>query len=312
MDELDKALLLELSADCRSSFSSLADKYKVSVSTVKNRVNRMEEEGIISGYTVTPKLSLLNISTAIIILHSDTGPDSSLIETLGSHRLVEIVGIGLRNDGMVVVNYLDNRELGEFTDYIQTLESISKFDVYQVLLPPGAEGEQPTKSLNDMKKIDWALLEHLYQDGRMPLNELAKAVNASVPTVRKRMDFLREHHLCQFGILLNPVVVRSGFTLCFIVTLPSLTMARQIEIEEAIRGEMAERFWVSWKVVDRPVILLGFIASNPSEVQEIRQGLQRLIPDYLDIKDLIAGDAKYYPDIRKEIIKERFASYMKR
>jgi DNA-binding Lrp family transcriptional regulator len=309
VDNLDKTLLFELSTNCRISFTSLAMKYKVSISTIKNRVNHLEEQKVIVAYSVTPKLSLLNISTAMIFIHCNNKPEPTFMDSIGSHRLVEIAGIGLGNEGYVVVNYPNTRELNEFTEFLQTLDSVDRYEVYHILLPPGSEGESPTKILNDLKRIDWLILEQLYNNGRKPLSELSKEIGASVPTIRKRLDFLREHHLCHFTILLNPVAISRGFTILFSVTLPSLSIARQLEIEEILRKEMSEQFWVSWKVVDKPVILLGCHLSNTAEVQEIRHKIQKLIPDTQTITDVVAGVAKYYPDIRKEVIQERLASY---
>ena len=45
-------ILDELSADCRISMTDLADKVHVSRPTVQRRIQRMEDFGIIKGFTV--------------------------------------------------------------------------------------------------------------------------------------------------------------------------------------------------------------------------------------------------------------------
>jgi DNA-binding Lrp family transcriptional regulator len=52
MDETDNKLLALLRQNARMSIATLAAKLKVSRGTVTNRLNRMEQEGIIVGYTV--------------------------------------------------------------------------------------------------------------------------------------------------------------------------------------------------------------------------------------------------------------------
>lgn len=52
MDDLDKALIAQLSADARQSVSTLARKLKVARTTVQARLERLEESGAIAGYTV--------------------------------------------------------------------------------------------------------------------------------------------------------------------------------------------------------------------------------------------------------------------
>jgi DNA-binding Lrp family transcriptional regulator len=52
MDDLDDKLLAALAADSSTSTSRLARRFKVARSTVQARIERMEREGVIAGYTV--------------------------------------------------------------------------------------------------------------------------------------------------------------------------------------------------------------------------------------------------------------------
>ncbi|MEI4488191.1 Lrp/AsnC family transcriptional regulator [Frigidibacter sp. MR17.14] len=52
MDELDRALVAQLSADARVSLAVLARRLKVARSTVQARLERLEANGTIAGYTV--------------------------------------------------------------------------------------------------------------------------------------------------------------------------------------------------------------------------------------------------------------------
>ena len=52
MDTLDQQLLSLLRLDARASVATLAAKLKVSRGTVSNRIAKLEDSGIINGYTV--------------------------------------------------------------------------------------------------------------------------------------------------------------------------------------------------------------------------------------------------------------------
>jgi DNA-binding Lrp family transcriptional regulator len=52
MDVLDQQLISILRSNARTSVATLAHRLKVSRGTVTNRIARMEDEGIIVGYTV--------------------------------------------------------------------------------------------------------------------------------------------------------------------------------------------------------------------------------------------------------------------
>lgn len=52
MDTLDQQLIALLRLDARASVANLATKLKVSRGTVSNRITKLEDAGIINGYTV--------------------------------------------------------------------------------------------------------------------------------------------------------------------------------------------------------------------------------------------------------------------
>jgi DNA-binding Lrp family transcriptional regulator len=52
MDSLDQQLIALLRADARASIATLAHKLDVSRGTVTNRIARLEDDGVIVGYTV--------------------------------------------------------------------------------------------------------------------------------------------------------------------------------------------------------------------------------------------------------------------
>ncbi|XHS78445.1 Lrp/AsnC family transcriptional regulator [Burkholderiaceae bacterium UC74_6] len=52
MDALDQQLIGQLRLDARASVATLAARLKVSRGTVANRIARLEDQGVITGYTV--------------------------------------------------------------------------------------------------------------------------------------------------------------------------------------------------------------------------------------------------------------------
>jgi DNA-binding Lrp family transcriptional regulator len=55
MDSLDQQLIGLLRINARSTVATLAHKLGVSRGTVKNRITKLEDEGVITGYTVRLK-----------------------------------------------------------------------------------------------------------------------------------------------------------------------------------------------------------------------------------------------------------------
>jgi DNA-binding Lrp family transcriptional regulator len=69
MDNLDQKLLAALAANSSTSTSQLARRYKVARSTVQARIERLERNGIIAGYTIKlgQALTLRRIKATVLL-----------------------------------------------------------------------------------------------------------------------------------------------------------------------------------------------------------------------------------------------------
>src|SRR6056297_2957390 len=85
LDDTDRAILEALQSDARTPFSEIARQIDMSSATVHDRVNRMEEAGVITGYhaKVDPKAVDLGIS-AFVGLRVEQGSEKDTLERLES------------------------------------------------------------------------------------------------------------------------------------------------------------------------------------------------------------------------------------
>jgi Lrp/AsnC family transcriptional regulator for asnA, asnC and gidA len=89
LDDTDRAILEALQEDARTPFSEIARQIDMSSATVHDRVNRMEEAGVIEGYhaKVDPKALDYGIS-AVVGLQVEQGQEQDTLS-----RLEEIAGV---------------------------------------------------------------------------------------------------------------------------------------------------------------------------------------------------------------------------
>ncbi|GAB2959949.1 Lrp/AsnC family transcriptional regulator [Micromonospora polyrhachis] len=78
MDDVDWALLRELQADARLSFSELSRRVHLSPPAVAERVRRLEESGVITGYHAHVDLTRAGRTVVALIRMSCYGPDCIL------------------------------------------------------------------------------------------------------------------------------------------------------------------------------------------------------------------------------------------
>ncbi|MGB9965335.1 Lrp/AsnC family transcriptional regulator [Halobacterium sp. CBA1126] len=89
LDETDREILRALQADARKPFSEIAREIDMSSATVHDRVNRMEDAGVIRGYhaDVDPKAAGLGTS-AVVGLRVEQGREQDALD-----RLADIDGV---------------------------------------------------------------------------------------------------------------------------------------------------------------------------------------------------------------------------
>ncbi|AHH96717.1 Lrp/AsnC family transcriptional regulator [Kutzneria viridogrisea] len=74
LDDLDWRLLEELQQDARTSFNELARRVGVSAPTVAQRVRRLEETGVITGYRATVEPAAVGLDVQALVSMRCYGP----------------------------------------------------------------------------------------------------------------------------------------------------------------------------------------------------------------------------------------------
>ncbi|NOL51401.1 Lrp/AsnC family transcriptional regulator [Pelistega suis] len=128
LDQTDQRLLSLLRENARYSIAYLAQKLQVSRGTVTNRIAKLEDEGIIRGYTVElrPENELSNVHawTSIVIEGNMT---LSVVKALrGDPCVTAIYDTNGRWDILVELRASSLEELGKALERIRLIKNISK------------------------------------------------------------------------------------------------------------------------------------------------------------------------------------------
>ena len=96
LDNLDIKILTHLQSNSRKSFQEIARNCLTSVPTVKSRVDRLLELGVISKFTIDIDNSKLGITEAILLVNAKPGAVSRITEEL--RELEEVKELYLTSD----------------------------------------------------------------------------------------------------------------------------------------------------------------------------------------------------------------------
>ena len=105
LNKTDKKLISLLRVNARTSVSDLAKKIGVSRTTVQNRLDRLEQSGVIAGYTVTlkPEVEKSQIK-ALMFITAEGKEEGKVIDVLrGFPSIIEIYSTNGHWDLMVEV-----------------------------------------------------------------------------------------------------------------------------------------------------------------------------------------------------------------
>ncbi len=135
LDETDVKILKALTLDARLSSRQIAKQYGISIGTVLSRIKRMENEGIIRGYSA-------------LLDHEKLGYELTVISeiTVSKGRLLEVENeiARLPNvccvydvtgliDAIIVAKFKNREELGKFTKRLLTIPYVERTNTHVVL-----------------------------------------------------------------------------------------------------------------------------------------------------------------------------------
>lgn len=126
MDNTDKRLLALLRKDARTPIVNLAKELKVSRATVQNRINKLEREGVILGYTVKLKQGTEKETVKVIMsILVEAKDEPSVIQELQSFPEIHSVYHTNGHWDLIAEIQAENLSvLGELLGRIRSIEGI--------------------------------------------------------------------------------------------------------------------------------------------------------------------------------------------
>ncbi|MFX0124616.1 MAG: AsnC family transcriptional regulator [Candidatus Hodarchaeota archaeon] len=301
MDLVDKSLLSELMRNGRIAFSELATRLNIPVEEVGSRIQRLVYERVILKFTVVPSPALFGAKEAIIFFRSREDIALGLINSLGVHPTVESLSIGSNNEGFALIHFRTISELYSVVRYFQKVGKFEDIKAYQI--QPLSKQKDTKLDIFSLQDIDWLMLIYLREEGRLSLSDLSIRTNIAIETIMERLQFLRENHMIEETIQLNPIKTTKENWTIFLLKLTLFTDPFHKELTRELKS--IPGFWESWRVEEKPILLLKFLFSSYTEVEKIQSWLTEISPGLISIEKILGGVTYYFSDFRDEALDER-------
>lgn len=123
IDKLDKGILDVMKRDSRRPYVEIAEILGVSEGTVRSRVHRMTEEGIIRGFTI--RTSSKNVK-ALVEVKVDVNTDTEQIarELANYDGVTEVLEITGDQDIIAIVDVDSSQNLNELIDRVRKYSNV--------------------------------------------------------------------------------------------------------------------------------------------------------------------------------------------
>ena len=123
IDKLDKRILDIMKKDSRRPYVEIAEKLGVSEGTVRSRVHRMTEDGIIRGFTI--KTSSKNVK-ALVEIKVDVNTDTEHIakDLANYDGVTEVLEITGDQDIIAIVDVESSQSLNDLIDKVRKYSNV--------------------------------------------------------------------------------------------------------------------------------------------------------------------------------------------
>jgi DNA-binding Lrp family transcriptional regulator len=130
MDSKDREILDRLEENGRAAFTEISEDMNVSEGTVRNRVQRMKDEGVIEKFTV--EISEQEQVKAFVSVNISTERDfEEVLDDLPND--LEVFEVAGRFDLFIKVSRYSSEEVNNVVDEIRSIEGVSDTTTYMVL-----------------------------------------------------------------------------------------------------------------------------------------------------------------------------------
>ena len=131
----DQLLIQLLRQNARASVTDLAKAMNLSRTTVQQRLHRLEEKQVITGYTVRLSPSAeANAIQAHVLVQSDNQNSRQLTDDLSKIPQVEtILSVSGRHDYIVIIRVADTQQLDDVLDLIWEVDGVTNTESSVVL-----------------------------------------------------------------------------------------------------------------------------------------------------------------------------------
>jgi len=133
LDETDVNILKVLQENGRLSFRQIAEKVKVSVPTISNKIASMENAGVIKGYTATLDTEKLGEMSVIITIKAKPSELKRVADKFSADPHVRSVFLLSNGRIMLHCTFTEAHLINDFVTRLGDITEIMEYEIYTII-----------------------------------------------------------------------------------------------------------------------------------------------------------------------------------
>ncbi|UCH05052.1 MAG: Lrp/AsnC family transcriptional regulator, partial [Candidatus Thorarchaeota archaeon] len=296
-DEVDKAILLDLSHNCRMPYQSLARKLGISSNAVKKRVDRLIEEGVIERFTVELSLEMFGGDIALCILETDgTEDEHAFCSTLGENPMVGVVGPTSGSMYMAFATYIGTSGLSELGTFLRTQESVEGVELIPLIFP---RGRKVGYSKSHLK-----VLKALAMNARMPVRDIAKKTGLAARSVRRLINEIIKGEGVRLSLSWD---LNASDGIAMIARTEWIPEKTDISNMIGLFSSQFPEFYTPIIAASEPVIFASFVGPNLKRLDEIASQIKKS-EMVRSVVSIFGRPSFSYPDLKQHELESLLSS----
>lgn len=207
MDKLDRQMLVILGQNPRITYKGLAEHLHLSIPAIQRRLTMMESSKRVLGYRTLVNLEAMNGVRAMVHGQMLGKIDQKMLSKIEAQGSIHTASCGSLNSLYLLAHL---HRILELDDVIRVAQEVCNIPNPKVILfgcgsvissCPSAIEDSRKGDVSTLTDVDYKIIKSLHYNARKPIAAIAKEVNLSPKTVRKRLARMISDDLIEFRTL---------------------------------------------------------------------------------------------------------------
>ena len=294
MDDLDISILKTLTANSRMSDHSIAKRLQVTTNTVKNRIRKLREEGVLLGFETHLSATFFNATHCWLATELyDTEPEEKIIKELGEIERVSFIMPTTEKVMFIAMDFFNSTDLDNTIQQMSKKKGITGIQTY-------IYSSHPHQRKIDISPLDWKIIKSIRFNSRQSPSEIAGECGVSTRTVNRRLRRLHNGGAVHHTIALDPMASKGtivyGIFAEYDARFPRDKVVRSI-------ASSVKNLFNHFIMVNSPTIMMIFFGKRFSDIHDT-ENATKAMEGVKSIKTYFCTKVYYFRDWRDELIEK--------